>query len=159
MLIRALPMKIRNRLARDVINTFATHAYLVHDVTAVWAQNGSTHRCDFASFNRLNKQDQKSSEELPCALLYSTLGVLFRNTRLRRKTGRYGRIDSRESSHGAPSILTFGHLTYLNIRRVDCVLFLTAVSLISSILTLSKTDAFYSLSKANTCQHCCGDAV
>ena len=64
MLIRALPMKIRNRLARDVINTFATHAYLVHDVTAVWAQNGSTHRCDFASFNRLNKQDQKSSEEL-----------------------------------------------------------------------------------------------
>ena len=91
---------------------------------------------------------------LPCALLFSTRGVLFRNTRLRRKTGRYGRIDSRESSHGVPSILTFGHLTYLNIRRADCVLFLTAVSLISSILTLSKTDAFYSQSfTANTRQH------
>ena len=66
MLVRPLPMKSRKRLARDGINTFAAHAYLVHDVTAVLAQNGSTHRCDFANFNRLNKQDQKSSEELLC---------------------------------------------------------------------------------------------
>ena len=34
MLVRPLPMKSRKRLARDVIDTFATHSYLVQDVTS-----------------------------------------------------------------------------------------------------------------------------
>ena len=50
--VRSLPTKSRKRLARDVFDTFTTHAGLVHDVTNTdcRAQNGSTHGRVFATF-------------------------------------------------------------------------------------------------------------
>ena len=51
MLVCSLQMKGRKRLACDVLDTFATHAGLVYDITDIdWAQNGNTHSCVFATF-------------------------------------------------------------------------------------------------------------
>ena len=49
MLTGSLPKKNRNRLARDALDTFATHAGCVYDVTDTdcWAQNGSISNVDF----------------------------------------------------------------------------------------------------------------
>ena len=50
-LVRSFPLKNRRkkRLARDVFDSFATHADVVHDVTDVhcWAQNVEAIRVEF----------------------------------------------------------------------------------------------------------------
>ena len=68
MLVRSSPMKSRKRLARDVLDTSATRAELVHDVTDTYShtQNGSAHSSVLAAFkgqvltnqtiNRLNSR-------------------------------------------------------------------------------------------------------
>ena len=54
MLLRSLPKESRNRLARDVFDTFTTHAGHVYDVTDTdcWGQNGLTQCRAFTTFKR-----------------------------------------------------------------------------------------------------------
>ena len=77
MFVCSLPMKSRQRLARDVFDTFATHAGLVCDVTNTdcLTQSGNTLGCVFAAFKMpdFNVQDERLSEKLLCICFYSIL--------------------------------------------------------------------------------------
>ena len=53
-LVHSLPLMSRKRLVCEVLDTSATHADLVQDITVsvmdCQTQNGSTHNCVFATF-------------------------------------------------------------------------------------------------------------
>ena len=88
MLIHFLRMKSKKRLARDVFNTFATHASLISDVTDIdcSVQTGSSRGRVFSEFqtSSFDKQDEKLCSKLFCVYFLKTvfktvLCLLFKN--------------------------------------------------------------------------------
>ena len=72
MLVCSSPVKSRNVLTRDLLDTFAVHYGLVRDVTDTdcWAQ-------DELENSTFSKQDEASSENLLCGRFFSFLSCFF----------------------------------------------------------------------------------